>query len=253
MERQLPFSSSWIQKPFSIRRFLIKHDLWLSILGAGLVLLTFIYKDARRDDAKDIMSALESANTQFVIRSDLHDAHAQTGLILSTLGEIQNGLDPEILSAKGRRLIFVARIVEVQGGTSDLRGRLDIMRDLAEKMPDTKGYVAKVDKLIKDWEKLTAQFDSVSEEYDYDKLPTSKGNAKATQDLDVADKALFALGHNIVGLEQELLENAKVTAKYEEQQYRRFTFISNWTFGIGWFLGLIGKVAGAPTGSSSET
>jgi hypothetical protein len=53
-----------------VRQFLVAHKPWFSFLGAIIVFATFVSKEVLRDNLKDLMGALENAQTLFELRGD---------------------------------------------------------------------------------------------------------------------------------------------------------------------------------------
>ena len=59
------------------RNFLRRHSRILTVLGALIVFVTFVVKEGLRDRGKDLLASVESAQTTFVMRSDVEDLRLQ--------------------------------------------------------------------------------------------------------------------------------------------------------------------------------
>jgi hypothetical protein len=77
-------------KAESIKAFLRRHKGWLTVLGAGVILATYVMKDILRDNERDLKDAVETARRAFVVGRGIHGLYES---VLSLSYRVNSRLD----------------------------------------------------------------------------------------------------------------------------------------------------------------
>jgi hypothetical protein len=245
---------AWIvSKAIWARNFIVKQDRWLSVVGVGLALITFIVKDAKGDGLKDLMNSLNASRSQFLVRRNLYDM--ENGInYLTRNREPKDGhkvSDPAKLAPDEQATYeSLDRYYEV---TLKIYSICDLLRDLAEKFPDAKSEVGKVEILVKRLDEIDARRSALKEEFF---SPDRKGRLHSSDDAlrhaAVVATDLDSVAGDVYGTERAVLDDAKAVLTKKRQEFERYTHISYVAFGLGWFLNLIGKIFGVKIEPSAE-
>jgi hypothetical protein len=231
----------------SLRRYLQRRERGLALVGAVLVFTTFVVKEALRDHYKDIEDALGAARGVFLIREDL--SHLQQGLQSVRVDEqitravVQKQKNPYLAVINAPHLVDdigynLARWNTVLETISDLLGSVPHRPDADFTAASLRGRLQAADKQNHDYSRSMAQMYLSSKSVD-------KAEGKNVND------GVFKLNEEVGDVAKDIdkFANDTLTAAQQEdlvseRRYRICTFIGYFTFGFGWLLAFIGRLAG---------
>jgi hypothetical protein len=224
-----------------------RKDLFV-VVAAFIVFVTYVVKDGLRDQLEAVVTSIDSAENSFLIRSaslpiseSLSQIEAQVALLELQL-ELHEGA-PAHKSSESR-----AQLIEMSHNRNNLdkmesetQQSIDNLERLQKKISVPKALLEKLLTIKKEWDDLRASdnhflhevinagpsdFDSYNEHY-----------LQTLADLNVTYKELEDVS-------SETMEVAKETKERKESWLRIFTPLSYVLYGIGWTLGLYGKLSG---------
>jgi hypothetical protein len=226
-----------------------KIPSWLfPFVGATIVLSTFVVKDTWSESLRSFIDALESTQTAFLIRADDNN-------LLRTLHDIQ--LDIYDLPTAGRKSLTTGEKV------GRLNGEAEVVTLECRRVEDFLETMDRLNEMLPadgDRRKnLTMLKESLStlrnEAHDMDlasiapgvistegkKLVTgSKSNDKGLS----MELVLWALNDDVDSFSEGILKEARKLKDTKEHDYRIAKFFSFGLYGLGWVVGLIGKLVG---------
>lgn len=217
----------------------------LSIVGAGIVMLTFIVKDAMRERLRDLRDAIESTRTIYILRQDSADSSER--LMREQL---------ELLIPKPAKWTLTA------GPTADLElqrswhrvenvmasARLMLPLLKAVDAPDLTSLQLEPSQILNEWsakygaalegmKKVTAQrLSGVSEKL----LEESPGYRAITEALTFAEARWTAAKL----LEEGTLKEGDFLRERLERRYEACSMASYFLYFVGWLLSLWGSLTG---------
>src|ERR1700752_71865 len=66
-----------------------RYDRLLAFAGALIVFLTFVVKEGKRDELKDLTAAIDSAESIFVIRTQMGASNEKLRLLIQSIKDVQ--------------------------------------------------------------------------------------------------------------------------------------------------------------------
>jgi hypothetical protein len=194
---------------------------WLGIVGAGLVLLTFVVKEGLRENLKDFIDTLDSAENVHLIRGDVTDVMAQLWAI-----RMQTARDIKSHDRAMNNLIASSAVSSLE--------KLDGLIDLFS-TKEREQYKLRTKNLI---EKINAANEEVTAATD--------NNADGVLDnrLVPAAQALASAADEADAVETEILQRARNMKEHKRMYYITCTYASYGTYFLGWFLGFCATLAG---------
>ena len=213
----------------------------IAFLGATIVLTTFVVKDEERDSIKDEIEKIENIQSTYLIRENASDALVRMSVIENMLRggypAAAKTPDQEMRAALEKwiyELKWIWDRVEPKTNDSDnlrrfadsLSGCPKELKDNADALPDDVKAIEK---------RINADI-------------TWQTNEHTAQDyLDEADK-ISKLNSQLESKMDQTKEGLKDYAdsliQIRENQLRWWTWGSNVLFGLGWVVGLTGKMYG---------
>lgn len=226
------------------------HKRLLPIVGAGIVLATFVVKEALREDLKDFVDAIDNAEGVFLIRSEFNSTAFQLRVIEQKIDRVEQVTTSTtkdlftLLALNQQMMIFR----ELHDGAES---SLDNVFRFAQRLPeDRKKYYEQevahlrddlggARKLFRDEGILIAR---TASRVGPDLVPSPEDRVvianASTQLFDQTNAVLTPTQ----ALSTKILKEADEIENQKQQRYDRLTKGSYVLFGIGWLLGLIGKV-----------
>ena len=235
----------------TVKAFLESHNRLFSIVGAGIVLLTFVIKEGLRDRVKDLADSINAAETLFLIRGDNTITSAQLSLLLQDVMHterilehkpihdpaFENHFDNMNLTAK-RSLVGQSNIIETS---------LDNISRLMETLPRDSAGTERLESLRAElWRNRLDPFWTFLFSYKLEELagiPMTDEVYKSTSSkLSQLDQKMFNLADKTDAMAQQVLKGAEEARKRTEHAYSVFTWASYALFALGWSLGLLGSL-----------
>ena len=240
---------SRIGTPMWIESLFRKHRRLLSIVGAGIVLGTFVFKDAAREKAKDLAEAVNSAQRDFLLRDDMRMLsteieNAQREVIAVRMKLEPHGPEPKIIG--GQPSLNMDWAMNLTG---------EMQERIVVDLNNTSGLLKAMPKDPADSERLQRLYERLEAlRHDHEEaqvlLKQFHGTDKQMFDrlysllkkLDPDARELSTDTNKFAG---EILRKAGQTAEASERRYQRFAMISYGLYFLGWLLGFWGKLLGA--------
>ena len=236
-----------------MKRYLPKRPKrLLPIIGAGIVLATFVIKEALREDLKDFVDAIDNAAGVFVIRGDFNSTAFQLRVIEQKIDRVEQVTtsptkDPFTLLVVNQQMMIFR---ELHDGAQN---SLDNITRLSQRFPADrkKSYQAETSKLSTDLANARRAFREEgviiagsSSRVGPDLVPTGEDRVSIAN----AGTALLNQTNAVLAAIQTLSTKIlKEADDVEDSKQHRYDFLTKWSyvlFGLGWLLGLVGKLFG---------
>jgi hypothetical protein len=246
MAQQLALNNDWIPRAARLKIFLGQHRRLMTFTGALIVFVTFVLKDGLREQLKDLVSSIDSAESVFAIRND-------TATTAMWLQRIQEQVD------------WVAEKIKLKGTSYS--------GDMVERMHSSLEIMNEV------YESLAVSLDNISQLLE--KVPGQKENEKKHREIEerlrnlreqreallvVVTREPMSILWRIAPLLNEtqkasddtrqlardVLAEATKKRKERENIVNATTWASYVLYTLGWGLGLVGRVYGAEEIGAAE-
>lgn len=224
----------------SLHHFLKQNERVLSAVGAGLVLSTFVVREAIREDLRDLISSIDAARTVYLLRADSVEITSRLVALDQRIGE---GSGPRIVLGP---ITDLRRQQDADDWTYiRLNGTLANLADLVDRLPrHYRGlYMPRLAQLNASVKRIDDDYSA----FDNGISPTNPTEAekeraaarllKIEGDLDSTYQTSFTL-------EQDALKAAQQVRESKETFYSWCTWVSYVTYPLGWFIGFLGALVG---------
>lgn len=209
----------------------------LTLLGALIVFLTFVVKDAIREQVKDTVDALQAADYQFVSTSE-------NALNLSFATEIlrtANAIFHRLTAAPSDSL--EDSLEDIQPNILQDIATLENLKRLIEKLPGEESSLRNsLQELEGRRRALVAGSDNLEKQAKSNKHPTEDEDDSMHDQLDSIGTESEDLLSDIGKLNGQALDRLTEIRRSEEQKYHRYTLMSYLLYAIGWSLALFGRL-----------
>jgi hypothetical protein len=230
-----------------LKRFLQRHNQWLTLIAALIVFLTFVVNDVKRERLRELKSSIAAAQSFVTVREDIHFIEI---LLLQSHEQIRTPTD-EILHA--------LRMSQMPSGYLagfDVRFDLDRISQLARILPDDVQTTNELQSLKSKSKELEAAYNEVlhlfAEGAEFDRLPDPRdvviSNAKKRRELQTKwedysrHNSQFEAG--VKDLLRRMLACAEQVRDRSERRYKLYTNWSYFLYGFGWAIALMGRLFG---------
>jgi len=229
--------------------FLRKHRRLLPIIGAGIVLLTFVVKDTWKDKVRGIADTVEEAQRNHLIREDNENLMSVVGDIYQRVRYPGNqAQDVDLIASRDSYQVYLV-VLKLQ---QQIQGRIHLIVDLVDHLPGqetnkqtVEGYSTQLDglqdQLLKIEDFMT---DASSGVPGADRQIPKEAMPLLTQ----LRKNTSLLWHAVQKLDASVLSEAKATKDRMDYWFGIWSVASLVLFAAGWTLGLIGQIYGVQTG-----
>jgi len=207
----------------------------VTYLGFGVLLITFVAKDALRDKWKDAVATLDGAENMFIIRNGIEFTDSNVRELtraLSHFSEESHKSKPDAEWFEERRDDVLN---EVQLSLVGLAERLNNIEALTVKAPHPQ-----------DMKNLSEFKQALNEMYGKWEAAYKAQDATPQRllDLDHLGVAAAALSLDVSHLEGSVLEHAKVWKDFWEARFKWATWASWFFYPLGLVIALVGRVHG---------
>jgi len=221
------------------------------IVGAGIVLLTFVVKDAWRDHLKDVIDSIDQAEADYSVREDNLALSKLLNNIYQRVRYPSNQESDVDLIASGDSYQVYLVVLKVQEQTAS---SLQLVSTLVEHLPDEEGKQT----LVKDLQRrsdalrdhLTTIEDIISRWSVTHTTPSVP--APALPEFQTIRHDTSVLSSEVHTLERSVRKDAEEQKRSAEFRYELWTFVSYALYTLGWTLGLIGQIYGVKVGAQGE-
>lgn len=236
-------------QPRAVTRFITKHNRLIVFIGALIVFATFIVREALREELKNFVDSIDSAEGVFVVQ---HENALMAGRLAEVLRFVTaanaNILKPPRPGVP--TIDLVAEELHYQDGFDTVQRMADELAAagrLLKKMPHSREDALAL-------AGFQSQYDVEVQRFNLYKPP---GSATSQLELEQAFNVIVSIENKLWDIEANL---AKFTASFleksievKERDERYFEIATWWSYGLyvlGWGLGLVGKLYG-PKGDGS--
>jgi hypothetical protein len=232
--------------------FFRKHSRFLSFVGALIVFATYIIKEGVREDLKDLISSIATAESTFKVRADNGSIQNQLKSLLGTGWVQPSHSKTSSIGTISREIDLYVR--NARNSSDDAMLYMDRTEELDRKLDSAKGRLQGISELRS---KLYPLIDERNEIANYviatrysaaDGPPPRKTTAtEAQQQLDKiagVETDTEKLEDTSDSMAQIALQDAELQRKNGELLLQRWTWASYGLYTVGWGLGLTGKLYG---------
>jgi hypothetical protein len=257
--------------PGRLTVFFRRHGRIVTFAGATIVLATFIVKEGIREHLKNLTDTVDTAESVFLVRTDLEKLRAEVGRSRIASPAIPADITPFQIAARD--------VDDCHRSLDVVRNELEIIAGLINKLPDQQTPIAITNNgtLIEGFLTLNGQQPIpiwVTNTW-YGGIKTPEGHWRVleaqrkqlwkdeyavrglmrpdhSRDLDAASasRRLESVSFELVSNTQDfgfvILREAMKIKRGKEHSYDFFTNLSYGLYGLGWTLGLVGRIFGVP-------
>lgn len=236
---QLALNKDWIPREARVKVFFVQHRRLLTFAGALIVFVTFIVKDGLREQLKDLVSSIDSAESVFAIRNDT----ATTAMWLQRLQEQVDWIAEKIklkgTSYSGDMVERLHSSLEIINEVHEsLAVSLDNISQLLEKVPGQQQSEKKHKELEERLKDLREQRDALLLIFGREPMSILWKIAPLLNETQKASDDTRQLA-------KDVLAEATKKRKAREKIVNTTTWASYVLYTLGWGLGLAGRVYGA--------
>lgn len=235
--------------------FVKHHSRALSIIGALIVFITFVVKDAVRDHVKEIVDSLQSAEGVFLIRADTASvAYAMSG-ISERVDQIWDATPDRaeyIKTNDSSRIEAFSDLQKYSQGIELLKVNLDRVSRLVHSVPKSKGSDVRTNEL----ETFVNRFRKVNQD---EKILDTKlqsdpaiGFEEAAEEFSTLGNDYEDLGIDLDDFSERILKEFEEVKESEERFYNVCTWVSYFLYAIGWGMTFAGKLFNVEISGSAE-
>jgi hypothetical protein len=232
----------------------------ISIIGAGVVLVTFIVQDVMREDLKDLNDRLGGAESfyfgqtsQIFIEGDLNYLVQQTDLM-------QAASDIKLTDTQRLEKQMTVRAESSRGLLQVAKEFADDLALVVGKVPSEEARMTEVKKLSADCDKGIAQVEEFRKEFGtamaaYDAAPKDPGSLKRVTEVVAQTQVIHdqtgAIMNSVKVLARAVVVDLHDKMRSGEKDYSRATVAFYILFALGWVTSLLGQLLGREPGSDT--
>lgn len=248
-----------------------QHSRVITFLGAVIVFATFVVKDGFRENLKNLTDSIDSAESVFLIRSDLEDIKLHTGRSVAPRGDNPGMFDYAVQDIEHSRKTFddiayqldnIARLIKKLPDQSSQIKFASTWREerqetvITQSGPITGGnvFVQEESKtLAEHWQKPQQRLTRLRQEENRIRRimnPDHKHDEEAARAAAELSGDSAYLLHVTEAFGRAVLDVAMKAKDDHERSYKMYTYIGYLLYGVGSALGLVGILFGVPGASS---
>jgi len=228
----------------------------LSLLGATIILVTFVAKDARKDRLKDLDDSIQNAENAYLIRADERKTYQE-------LRDFESGFWSSWAAGHGKHTtesdhdIHYRLLTLAMNSTDETRTRLDALDRLNDKLPN--GGRAQLVQAIR--EKCAGIMQSGTQLFN--QIDNAEGRESSAPVLKVTEPSfsfvnesnkrisdLYDQSDSVDGetdkANTQIWHLAEDDLKTVEQRYEYWNYIYYVLYAVGWIITLLGTLIGEP-------
>jgi hypothetical protein len=247
-----------------VRRFLVAHKRWLSFIGAVVVFATFVSKEVLRDNLKDLVGALENAQTLFELRGDNSLLRTQIFDLRVRILDIYDKLVTSKPRSDFARDVSqnLSSIYEVDEELRLVEPTLANTAELVSKLPPIAEHTKALGRCREELKqareasaeaKSTVQNLSASRKFLPHPPPfTNDEQGQLVSSVGKAANASRTAWQVVEESTLKIFEEARQYKEDKERQYKHWTWATYVLYTLGWTLGLVGSLYGVSGEGNSE-
>jgi hypothetical protein len=239
-----------------VRDWTVRHERTLTVFGAFLIFCTFVMRDNKREEYKDLVSEINAAKTAFDVRNDFS---YPTWLIMDTREKVNNlnkntRTTPELPGPKRRKEIehqleaagaqyfrYMNLFIQLETLNSHLRNSNKYAQEVSDHGDQC------VDALLKK-EEINKKFQSLK---DHEDAQTLLSTELVGVTFDVLNQEAVALQQGATqqedfynSLTPKIMDEVEEEEKTSKKRFDLYSKLSFWVYGLGWMLALGAKLLG---------
>jgi hypothetical protein len=224
----------------------------VTILGALIVFVTFITKDAIRENLKDLNSSLAEADNLFTLQEDIGLVQLHLVKVEENIIEIaakQSASDSKRAATRDYAVEIRNTLSRMKDRDAALQDEFDRISRLVGRMPVSKSAAVRGS-----FAKMQEEISIFHREAEDKEKEVSEG----AQDADALDEAraglVFLLAGEvpIIRMGSQVLDLARKEERDIEAAYQRYTRLAFVLYALGWSLSLYGTLSGLPVSGGGE-
>lgn len=248
-----------------VRQFLVAHKRWFSFIGAIIVFATFVSKEILRDNLKDLVGALENAQTLFELRGDNASLRNQTFDLRVRILDIYDKVvtskpGSEFARDVGQNLSSVyevedeLRLVEpTLANTAELVGKLPPSDERTTALERCRAELKQAHQASAE-AKVTVENLSASRKFLQHPPPfTNEEQGQLALSVGKAANTGRTVWQDVEQSTLKIFEQARQFKEEKERQYKHWTLATYVLYTLGWTLGLVGSLYGVSSESTQES
>ena len=209
----------------------------ITILGFLILFVTFVVKDAIKEQVKDEVASLESADSLFT-------STVETAAVFSMVVRLKT----DISISMGRQDTVRSVIDQIEPYCLEATLKVRSLRRLVETLPEDSGLHNSLDDLVQRNGSLIERVNKIEDEL---KKPEHVERKLDDEPDNGLSQELRKLAFDVNGLLKEI-SNVKVAAvqksaeikQAEQQKLKYYTYLSYALYGLGWSLAFYGRLTG---------
>ena len=239
----------------SLKPFLERHSRLLSIAGLVLVFVTFIVKDAIREQLKDSLDSISAAENLYLIREDSAAIKELVTDDDKRLDSVLRSMNPSKDTEKPSQLDeMLGKTVERDRTYTLVESSLENTSRVVETLPDPnskrvqllnlKRELEDIRKLDKEAQNITSDFFKNLTIDDVLKNDPTKKQEALHKDVELEEPLVsrtFALVIETSQAMNSVTEEARKQYESQERLYKLFTWLSYLLYAAGWGLSVVGQ------------
>jgi DNA-binding transcriptional MerR regulator len=246
MTKQLALAEDWVPRDVLIKDFVVRHHRTLTFIGALVVFVTFVVKDGLREQLKDLVSSISTAESVFAIRND-------TSTTTMWLQRLQEQVDWVAEKIKLKGTSFSGDMVEKLHSSLEITNEmheslgvsLENISTLIEKVPGQLQHKKQYEELEVKLKELREKHDALLQVFTREPMAITWTIAPLLSETQAASDDTRSLA-------KDVLSAATGARKRREAVVNAATWLSYLLYTLGWGLSLVGRLYGAEDLSVSE-
>jgi hypothetical protein len=227
--------------------FFRRHERLFSLLGAVIVFSTFIVKDAIREQLRDFVTSLNSAQDAYIAQEN--SAREQEAIQKVPLKITEVSSEKEIKAASEKEEFNAAEQKEIKAkynryfdnANDAADSQLDRIGRLVKKMSERDQYAAQINALRDEFHKLKVNGGIYYNPTSADLVPNESESRLSQSEWWKMSEAVCSKSNHLV---EEIVKRAEAELEVSERRYARLTWITYALYALGWGLALVGRLYG---------
>jgi hypothetical protein len=253
----------------SLQEFWKRHHKFLGITGSGIVLLTFVVREALRENLKDASDAIANAQVYFSL-SEKNDYIAHR---LKYVSDATSTIYKDETEMREHRSFFGAasmnELTEYSNALGDFGNDSATFQQFADdlqcnatdrqELKTLQGNVQEIEKANQEAETsvtLSLAIEAMAQAFAHsigfslatDPIDMEKFDHSSTQ-LHDASEEIDSVDQSLIDLSSRCGAAAEVKLIKTKSRYKHATYASYVLYGSGWLLALIGQIYGGKSGA----
>jgi hypothetical protein len=241
------------------KSFMARHEKIITLLGALILFFTFIVKDNKREAHKELVARIADAQTVYGSRNEMVSVmQTLQALSIRVADIVQQTKTSGSSNAEQETASFLPALADLQQEKEICSVRLDMLGELASKLPGGEAFKKRINDANALIEKLDTQLEAsednikelVNNSPSPERLKSAVGGLR--YDLENEISQTHHLMFIAAKLRLDLFQIADTTKQKSEHRLKWYSGFSIALYIIGWALALVAKLFGAKSIGGTE-